>query len=289
MNFPEDISKLGSYKLVEFGSSKFLEYFSKQDIHKRHVSSSSFALSFVIDGTKIIHTPAGKVIGEKGECLLIGKGHSIMSERIPDDSNPYQNILFFISDEFINQFYQKYYQRFATLEPTAALPYVAKTKVDEILSNFLLSILLIIKNDQLRYKEILDTKLEELLLYVLNLNSSKDFKLLLITTFADITNDFKSIILNNFDVHFTIEDYVHLCAMSRSTFKRKFSNIFGCSPGQWIRNKKIEMAEQLLKSTAMTIEAISFEVGYENTSHFIDAFKNLRGTTPAQYRLEKSQ
>jgi len=56
-----------------------------------------------------------------------------------------------------------------------------------------------------------------------------------------------------------------------------------------MRNKKIEMAEQLLISTTMTIEAISFEVGYENTSHFIDAFKNLRGTTPARYRLGKSQ
>jgi len=289
MNFPEDVLKLGSYNLVEFGNSKFLEYFSKQDIHKRHVNSSSFALSFVIDGTKIIYTPAGKVIGEKGDCLLIGKGHSIMSERIPNDSTPYQNVLFFISDEFVNQFYQKHYQYFATLENNAVSPQVAKTKVDKILSNFLLSILLIIKNEQLKSKEILDIKLEELLLYILNINSSIDFRLLLSTTFADITSDFKSTILNNFDVHFTTEDYAHLCAMSLSTFKRKFGQFFDCSPGQWIVYKKMEMAERLLNSTNKTIESIAFEVGYESTSRFIEAFKSVRGTTPAQHRLEKNQ
>jgi len=284
LRFPEDILELGEHNLVQFGKNKFLEYFSITDVNKRHVNSSAFALSFVIDGTKIVHTPAGKVEGKRGDCLLIGKGHSIMSERIPGDAIPYQNVLFFISDEFINTFYQKHKHLFPEPAPASRLPYIAKTKVDSIISNFLLSIQIIINNSKLQAEHILNLKLEELLLYILNLDTSANFRLLLTNTFEHITDNFKNTILNNFDVEFTSEDYAHLCAMSLSTFKRKFKEHFGTTPGNWILQRKMEVAEQLLGGTEKTINEISLEAGYENTSHFIRSFKKIHGATPAQFR-----
>lgn len=285
MNFPEDLARLGGYNLVKFGNNKYLEYFSNENIAKRHVKASAFALSFVIDGTKVIHTPDGKTVGHKGDCLLIGKGHSIMSERIPNDSSPYQNLLFFISDEFTNRFLEKYQYHITATENTPVQKYIAKLKVDDILHNFLISILLIVNNKALNSKEILTLKLEELLLYIVQLETATEFRMLLNGIFADISNDFKSIIRNNFNVNFTAKDYAHLCAMSLSTFKRKFNQNFGTPPGQWIIEKRLALAEKLLKTTPETVETIAQETGYANTSHFIRAFKAAYGVTPAHYRL----
>ena len=76
------------------------------------------------------------------------------------------------------------------------------------------------------------------------------------------------------------------CCLSLSTFKRRFRERFGTSPHEWIVAKRMEVAYKILCEEDVTISALAKYCCYNNTSHFIEVFKNHYGTTP--YTLRKS-
>ena len=47
----------------------------------------------------------------------------------------------------------------------------------------------------------------------------------------------------------------------------------------------MEKAEQLLQKKEMTVTELAYEVGYENISYFIKAFRTKYGQSPKQYIL----
>lgn len=55
-----------------------------------------------------------------------------------------------------------------------------------------------------------------------------------------------------------------------------------------IQKKRMTQAAALLRTTSLTVEAISRSVGYENVSYFHRLFRRTFGMTPRQYRTEKT-
>lgn len=92
----------------------------------------------------------------------------------------------------------------------------------------------------------------------------------------------KTFMEKNFDKPLTIEDYAFLTGRSPSTFRRAFKLKFGTTPRQWIIQKRMDKALDLLKNRTIDVSQVALEVGYENVSHFISAFKKTHGYTPGQ-------
>ncbi len=67
-----------------------------------------------------------------------------------------------------------------------------------------------------------------------------------------------------------------------------FSTVFKAETGKSFReyrlNYLVEKAKELLAQEDMSIAEIAEHLGYQETSHFIRAFKNNTGSTPSQYR-----
>ena len=55
-----------------------------------------------------------------------------------------------------------------------------------------------------------------------------------------------------------------------------------------IQKKRMTQAAALLRTTSLTVEAVSRSVGYENVSYFHRLFRRTFGMTPRQYRTEKT-
>ncbi len=53
---------------------------------------------------------------------------------------------------------------------------------------------------------------------------------------------------------------------------------------QYIRQKRVEQAKLLLRSSHQSIAAIADALGFCNSSHFSDAFRSITGMTPNEYR-----
>ena len=86
----------------------------------------------------------------------------------------------------------------------------------------------------------------------------------------------------NYDKALTVEDYAYLTGRSESTFRRDFKARFGTTPRQWIIRQRLEKAQQLLETTSWDVTQVALEVGYDNVSHFISAFKKRYQRTPGQ-------
>lgn len=86
----------------------------------------------------------------------------------------------------------------------------------------------------------------------------------------------------HFDKALNVEDYAYLTGRSLSTFRREFKSKFGITPRKWIIRRRMEKAQSLMEDTKLNIGDVAFQVGYENTSHFIQVYKREFGHTPGQ-------
>jgi len=76
-----------------------------------------------------------------------------------------------------------------------------------------------------------------------------------------------------------------LSGRSLSTFTRDFKRKYHQTPKQWLIEKRVEKAHKLL-AQGMSVTDSAFEVGYQNVSHFIAAYKSVYTHTPKKMQQE---
>lgn len=63
-----------------------------------------------------------------------------------------------------------------------------------------------------------------------------------------------------------------------------FAQVTGCTLNRYIKQIRMEKAQELLLNTNMKVTDISQTVGYPNTSYFCKSFQQLFGATPERFR-----
>lgn len=90
-----------------------------------------------------------------------------------------------------------------------------------------------------------------------------------------IQENYKTVTLENLSQEF------HLSEPYVSKYIREKS---GKNFGEWVQHIRMKKARTLLKNSGMTVESISYAVGYQNVEHFIRLFRKRYDMTPIQYR-----
>ena len=90
------------------------------------------------------------------------------------------------------------------------------------------------------------------------------------------------------DSLFSVEMLAEELAMSRSVLQRKIQSLTGESPGELIRQIRLNKAVELIKHRFGNLSEIALEVGYNNPAHFSEAFKKHFGTTPSQLQQKNT-
>lgn len=79
----------------------------------------------------------------------------------------------------------------------------------------------------------------------------------------------------------TLADLVYL---NPNYLSNIFAQVTGCTLNKYIKQIRMEKAQELLLHTNMKVTDISQAVGYPNTSYFCKSFQKLFGTTPERFR-----
>jgi len=101
-------------------------------------------------------------------------------------------------------------------------------------------------------------------------------------------NDFiqkvKTIIENEYqNEKFNTEKLAEKLLISRRHFTRKFTNLTGLYPSDFIRYFRLNKARQLIKSKKdVNINEVVYLVGFKSASHFAQCYKEKFGTTPTE-------
>jgi AraC-like DNA-binding protein len=71
---------------------------------------------------------------------------------------------------------------------------------------------------------------------------------------------------------------------SRFHFVRLFREAYGETPGQYLSRRRIERAQELLRSANLTVTEICMLVGFTSLGTFCTRFKQQVGMTPTEFR-----
>lgn len=73
---------------------------------------------------------------------------------------------------------------------------------------------------------------------------------------------------------------------SRFHFIRAFKAVYGQTPGQYLSYRRIERAEEMLRSANLSVTEICHLVGFTSLGTFSSRFKTRTGLTPSEYRAK---
>jgi AraC-like DNA-binding protein len=79
-------------------------------------------------------------------------------------------------------------------------------------------------------------------------------------------------------------ELAEMVGLSSTHFNRRFQQLLRMTPMQYLRAVRIQEAQRLLTTTAMSPAEIAVEVGYTDQSHLTRRFREVTGITPAAYR-----
>ena len=91
-----------------------------------------------------------------------------------------------------------------------------------------------------------------------------------------------------YDLPLNLEQISSQACFSRYHFLRLFREAFDKTPHQYLVERRIEKAKELLTSKDLRITDICFEVGFQSLGSFSSLFHRYVGHAPATYR-EKSR
>ena len=266
-------------KLDSGNSICVYDYKSLQEISMQQIILSKNTFSFLIDGQKEVFFDNSSYAIGNTKFLLMKSGHCLMTEKLSDIKSNYRSMLFFFSDEVVLNFIRKY-----KIEKTKNVKYqsVFSFDYDIFIDRFVSSLLDVIKLSKRGQANILNAKFEEILHYIIESKGS-DFLFSLVTNSNDQAHKFTETIESNQFNKLTLDELSFLCNMSVSTFKREFKKHYKVSPIKWFKNKRLDLASQLLKDGQRRSSDVYLDAGFENLSSFIQAYSEKFGVTPKQH------
>lgn len=98
----------------------------------------------------------------------------------------------------------------------------------------------------------------------------------------------RDFLIDNLDDKIKLEELSQKYNMSLTMFQRVFKRIYGDTPYAYIKKYRMNKAALLMCSTEKNINTIAMEVGYSNASKFSNAFKDVYGILPKDYRKEST-
>lgn len=98
-----------------------------------------------------------------------------------------------------------------------------------------------------------------------------------------IVKDFE----NLYKARFELKGYCSKKGIQYEAFRKLFKMDFGVSPQQYLIKRRMDEACKLLLMNKLTIQEISFELGYISPYEFSNQFKRHYQISPRKYKLQK--
>lgn len=278
--------------LVQAGQSAVFAKSRRQSTAEDEIFLSASSFSIVVRGEK-------RLTGYSGELSILRAGETVFMPRdlyLIADLTPaggvFESYVFFFDDALIEQFLANHPLRRPSAAPPGAL---YRGEYGPALQTFVKQLGPLFQNlggSERERETLLRIKLLELLQLIQLTDApatgaSGAFADWLFRADRKPPRELRAFLERHYDRALTIEDYAALTGRSASTFLRDFKREFGCAPGQWLRDRRLEKARRLLEEQNLSVTEAALEIGYENVSHFIRAFKRRFSISPKQYLLQR--
>lgn len=101
---------------------------------------------------------------------------------------------------------------------------------------------------------------------------------------ADPVGETMSWALTRLDQLLPVDALARRANMSRRNFDRRFRELTGATPANWLTHQRVIRAQRLLESTALPVDAVARQCGFSSGAALRPHFRRLVGVVPAEYR-----
>lgn len=88
----------------------------------------------------------------------------------------------------------------------------------------------------------------------------------------------------NYQTQLDLDQVAAVAAVSKYHFVRSFEAAYGETPMRYLTRRRIERAQDLLRSANLTVTEICMQVGFTSLGSFSTRFTRLVGESPVAYR-----
>jgi AraC family transcriptional regulator len=88
----------------------------------------------------------------------------------------------------------------------------------------------------------------------------------------------------NLDQGIHIDELAGAAGLSLFHFAKLFKRSTGSSPHQYVLERRLERAKELLRKTGLSLSEIALQAGFADQSHLTNVFRRFIGVTPSQFR-----
>jgi AraC-like DNA-binding protein len=255
----------------------FVAYRSDVYPERNEVFFEEHAVIVVLEGEKKFSSPTQELHVHKGDILFFQRGCYSMNESI---DNSYRSLVFFVNEKLLKEFVNQHLTLFQTVSTALPTDLILSFSSSPTFTTFINSLLPYFGERTPFLNELLRLKFQELLLHLLELDTTKQLRSILWHIYQGQKTDLDYLVNTYLLKPLSMNELARLSGRSLSAFKRDFEEHFHTSPGQLIRQKRLEHAHFLLRNTDKNVSEVSMEIGYESVSHFIKAYKHQYGFTP---------
>ena len=213
----------------------------------------------------------------KNQMILLRKAHSVTYEKQGSpETGLFESQLFAINDELLKDFLttQK-----VNIPPMAEELGAQVSPMSERLVAYCWSLSPYFNDPSQVNPGLLRLKVMELLYNVMD--CSKNIFRQMLQLRQPVKVDVHRVVEDNYTSPISLEELAYLSGRSLSSFKRDFQSIYGEPPAKWIREKRLSRAQQMLRSTQLSVADVAYSLGFENPTHFSRIFKQQFGYSPS--------
>jgi AraC-like DNA-binding protein len=281
------IKETDLFHKIEVNELMFVEFKCLTEETKFGIWSNTNYFAFISSGKKIWRSIYHSYEVNDGDIIFVKKGANLTHQFFDDD---FCAIFIFIPDDFIKDFLKRNQVFLDTPQKDlSGQDSVLRVENDEILKSYYQSVRSYLSFSEIPHEQLLLLKFEELLLSLFSNKKHQHLTDYFISLRQSKEVHMERVMEENFAYNLKIENYASLCHMSLSNFKRSFKQIYNTTPGAWLQCRKLDLARHLILTSELAVNQISFDCGFEDTSHFIRVFKQKYLLTPHQYRLKHSK
>jgi len=97
-------------------------------------------------------------------------------------------------------------------------------------------------------------------------------------------DEIRRFIRSHLDEDLDVPRLARVAGMSRSHFSRTFRAHVGTTPASFVHESRMREAARLLRSTALSVQAVAIRCGYHDPAYFTKAFRRYLYLTPTTFR-----
>ena len=240
----------------------------------------------IIKGNTRLYAPQSRLNLSSGDNILMRCENFVNNWLANEDNQPSEVMIIHFYPEVLQFIYDNKLPELFTLYKEVNPNPVEKIANNEMIDNYIASLRFYFDNKSYLTDDLLKIKLKEIIHILVSSDQSGTTKTILSNLFQNNEYEFKEIIHSNLFEDLSMEDLAFFAGLSLSSFKRKFKAVFGSSPARYIKTKRLEKAQKLLKKTTLRVSEIAYDCGFNDIGHFSKSFNSAYHLTPTEYRKQ---